>query len=58
MPQKIKPARSNKTCASKIPAEVIPGSGLKVAMLERLFESLGCKLVTVKVVKPIGNRKS
>lgn len=45
MPQKIKKDRRNEV-------ELIKGSGLNMGMLERLFESIGCKLVTVKVVEP------
>lgn len=33
-------------------SELMPGSGLNMGLLERLFESIGCKLVTVKVIPP------
>lgn len=36
--------------AIKLEAELIPGSGLNVGMLERLFESVGVTLSTVKVI--------
>lgn len=37
--------------AIKLEAELIPGSGLNMGMLERLFGSLGVTLTTVKVIR-------